>query len=490
MSVISWLFGGGRKAGPADRNPASEIWWQDLKSVGRSTAGPFVSADTAMRLAAVHACVRVLADSLATLPLKIMRKMPGGDVMPAEAHPLNVVFGRRPNQWQNAYQFKQMMMGHLALRGNAYARILQGPLGPVSELVPLHPDRVRAELIENGRVRYVVSLQDGRQETLTQDEVWHLRGLVTADDGVTGLDPISAMREAIGMGLAAQDYGGTFFRNDARPSGILKHPAHFANEEDRKTFKAAWREAQGGDKRFSTAVLEFGMDYQQIGMTNEQAQFLETRKLTDVDIARGFRIQPHKIGILDRASFSNIEMQALEFVTDTLMPWLVNWEAAINSDLIMVPDRFVAKFTVNGLLRGAIKDRFAAYAVGRQWGWLSVNDVRRLEDMNSIGPEGDMYLVPMNMTPADQLENEDDDEESDDGAMPGDTGDDLDERRDDAPGNGEDRRGGASQIAGRLAFAGRRHRPAGDVVQDANGADADPPGDWTGVERFLGRRDD
>ena len=295
--------------------------------------------------------------------------------------------------------------GRLALRGNAYARIVPADGNPVAELVPLHPDRIRVlPQLVGGRLAYEYWPRSGPREVLLQDEVVHLRGLSISEDGLLGLSPIDCMREAIGLALAAEAYGARFYRNDARPGVVLKHPGRLSAEAAAR-LKHAWDQRfEGVHNAHRTAVLEEGMAVETIGMTAEQAQFLETRKFQRIEIAAMFGVPPHKIGDLERATFSNIEHQAIEVVTDTIRPWAVAWEQALTRDLFTQEMRrtHMLAFNLDGLLRGDIESRYRAYATGRQWGWLSANDVREREDMNRID-EGDLYMAPVNMTPADKL---------------------------------------------------------------------------------------
>ena len=232
----------------------------------------------------------------------------------------------------------------------------------------------------------------------------HVRGLSLAEDGVLGLSPIDCMREAVGLALAAEAYGARFYRNDARPGVVLKHPGRLSQEAATR-LKESWNQQFAGvHNSHRTAVLEEGMEVITVGMTAEQAQFLETRKFQRSEIAAIFGVPLHKIGDLERATFSNIEHQAIEVVTDTIRPWAVAWEQALARDLFteeMHRTHMIA-FNLDGLLRGDIESRYRAYATGRQWGWLSANDVREREDMNRID-DGDIYLAPVNMTPAEKL---------------------------------------------------------------------------------------
>lgn len=220
------------------------------------------------------------------------------------------------------------------------------------------------------------------------------------------MSPIDAARHSIGAQIAATEYAARFWANDARPGGIIKHPGHFKDADSKTNFIRAWQRALTGANRHKVNVLEHGMEYQETRLTNEQSQFLETRKYQNEDIARIFRLPPHKVGINEHSTFSNIEHQGLEFVTDTMLPWLKRWEQAIRRDLILEPERPVifAEFNVDGLLRGDIESRYRAYAIGRNWGWLSVNEVRAKENLNGIGEDGDVYLQPLNMQPAGEPE--------------------------------------------------------------------------------------
>lgn len=372
---------------------------------GEAASGIVVTPDTAMRATAVYACVQYLARSIAAMPLILYQRLPDGGKERDYEHPLGRVLHDQPNGWQTAFDFRAMLQAHLSLRGNAYARIVSANGAPVSALIPLHPDRVRPlPRRVNGRLAYEHWPLDGGREILLQEEVLHLRGLSLGPDGVLGLSPIDSLREAVGLALAAETYGARFYRNDARPGIVVKHPGRLSPEGAAR-LKASWNsQFAGAANAHKTAVLEEGMDIVPIGMTAEQAQFLETRKFQRGEIASIFGVPPHKIGDLERATFSNIEHQAIEVVTDTIRPWAVAWEQALTRDLFTGDMRrtHMVAFNLDGLLRGDIESRYRAYATGRQWGWLSANDVREREDMNRIDG-GDIYLAPVNMTPAEKL---------------------------------------------------------------------------------------
>jgi len=374
--------------------PTDDFWYEPLTRT--NAAGARVSAETAMRVSIVFACVKVLAETLASVPLILYRRLPKGGKERADDHPLSAVLRRRPNRWQTSFEFREMMQGHLALRGNAYARIVPGPQGFADQLVPLHPDRVRPRRLPNQRILYEFSPAppDSGLVRLTQDEVLHIRGM--SADGMVGINPIDQAAEVLGITIAADKYAARFYRNNARPMGILKHPGRFKTDEDREDFRRRWREAHAGEMQHNVAVLESGMEWQDIGVTARNAQFLDMRKFQATEVARIYRMPPHKVGILDKATFSNIEQQAIEFVQDTMLPWFVRWEQALTRDLILDPDQFFIEFLIDGLLRGDLKTRFEAYVLAVTNGIMTRNEVRIRENMNPL-PGLDAPLRPLNM---------------------------------------------------------------------------------------------
>lgn len=353
-----------------------------------------------MRVAAVFACVRVIAESMAQLPLILYRQLENGKER-AKDHPLYRVLHTRPNRWQTPYEFKRMLSGHAVLRGTGYAKIVSTNGRAIDELIPVHPDRVRPFWSPNGMPAYEYSPPDnGPAKVILSSEMFVIRGY--SDDGLSGMNPIRLHREAIGLSLATEEHGARLFSNGVRPSGVLKMPSHFKDQSARVNFKKSWKEAYAGSsKTGETIVLEDGLDWTQIGMTSEDAQFLETRKFQRSEIASIFRVPPHMIGDLDRSTNNNIEQQSLEFLTHTLGPWITGFEQAVTRDLIEKArqEELYAEFLVDALLRGDISARYTAYATGRQWGWLSANDIRRKENMNIIDHGGDEYIKPVNMMP-------------------------------------------------------------------------------------------
>ena len=375
-----------------------------------------VSADSAMRLAAVYACVRILSETMASLPLVLYRQRKDGGKDRVTDHWLYQVLAKRPNRYQNPFEWREMLQGHLALRGNAFCQIITDGRGEITQLVPIHPDRVRMELLDSGEYRYRVRNQGGQEMLLPRGQVWHLRGL--SSDGLFGLSPIDLARESLGMALAAQDYGARFFNNDAKPTGgWIEFPGTFKDQEAKRVFRESYQAAQSGANRGKVLVLENGMKFHEVGVTNKDAQFLELRKFQITDIARLFRVPPHMIADLDRATFSNIEQQSLEFVMHTMTPWAERWEAAIEADLMLDGDELEVEFDFANLMRGDAASRSAYYQSGIQNGWLTRNEARVAENLNPI--DGlDQPLRPLNMVQEEDAQEVDGADEAQEGEPP------------------------------------------------------------------------
>jgi HK97 family phage portal protein len=414
--------------------------WDDSWYANRgyqTAAGLRVAPESAMRLAAVFACVRVVSETIGSLPLIIYRRMPDGGKERATDHPLYDLLHNSPNQWQTAMEFTEMMQAHLELRGNAYAQIVSG-LGPngtgsglaVDSLVPIHPDRVVVKRLPNGRLQYQVrDMFGGGIQTYAMEEMLHLRGM--SADGLVGMSTISVAAEVIGNALASQEYSSRFFENDATPPVAFTHQKTLSAEAHTR-LKTSLNEAHGGANHHKPIILEEGMTVTALGVKPDDAQLLDSRQYSRGDIASIFRVPPHKIGDLTKATFSNIEEQNIEFATDCIRPRLVRMEQRINFCLIdplgyraASGDLYFCEFLMEAILRGDQESRYDAYAIGRQWGWLSANDIRTLESMNPIGPEGDVYLSPLNMedvATADPDKSDEGQEEEDDTAEGGGTG--------------------------------------------------------------------
>jgi len=337
---------------------------------------------------------------VAGLPLPIYRRLADGGKERAQDHYLYPLLHDQPNEEMSAYVFRETMMGHLTTWGNAYAEIEIDGAGRVTGLWPLRPDRMTVKR-ENGELVYYYDLGKGQDKRMPAWQVFHIPAL--GFDGLVGYNPIRMQRQAVGLAMSAEEYGGRLFANDATPGAVLEHPGSLTPDAQKNLRESIEARHQGASKSHRLMVLEEGMSWKQMGLPPEDAQFLQTRRFQVVDIARWYRIPPHMLGDLERATFSNIEHQSLEFVVHTIRPWLVRWEQAITSQLLLPRERatYFAEHLVDGLLRGDIQSRYQAYATARQNGWMSANDVRRLENMNPID-DGDMYLMPLNMIPVGQ----------------------------------------------------------------------------------------
>ena len=363
---------------------------------GGTSSGKTVNERTAMQTTAVYSCVRILAETVASLPLHTFKHTESGKEKATE-HSIYHLLADEPNPEMTSFVFRETLMGHLLLWGNAYAQIIRDGRGNIIALYPLMPDRMTVDRADSGEIYYIYN-KEGQQYYLRNYEVLHIPGL--GFDGLIGYSPIAMAKNAIGMAIATEEYGASFFANGANPGGVLEHPGVV---KDPARVRESWNSVYQGTKNaHRVAVLEEGMKFQSIGIPPEQAQFLQTRKFQLNEIARIFRIPPHMIGDLDKSSFSNIEQQSLEFVMYTLDPWVVRLEQAIKRALFSESEKkeYFVKFNVDGLLRGDYQSRMNGYAVGRQNGWLSANDIRELENLNRIPDDlgGDLYLVNGNMT--------------------------------------------------------------------------------------------
>lgn len=403
VGVLARWFETRSPENPRTNLAQAAFWLLDALGGTPSAAGTRVNPRTALSAPAIQAAVRVIAETVGTLPLLVYERLERGKRRAIE-HPLYPILREQPNPEMTACVWLETQMAHLLLWGNAYSEIQRNGRGEVVALWPLLPDRTRLVRRGDGEGFYETSVPDGTTVRLRREDVLHVPGLTF--DGRTGLAAILLARESVGLTLAAEEYGARFFSNAAQPSGVLEHPGQLSEEAVRR-LREAWQATYGGlTNAHRVAILEEGMKWQQIGADNRNAQFVDTRKFQATESARLFRVPPHLIGDLERATFSNIEHQQIEFVVYTLRPYLVRWEQAINTRLFSqaARGRFFAEFLIEGLLRGDTQSRYAAYAVGRQWGWLSADDVRELENMNPLPDEqGGIYLVPANMLSAGAL---------------------------------------------------------------------------------------
>ncbi len=403
MSIFSGLFRSRDK--PENRTAGSSYTF----FMGNSIAGKSVTERSAMQMTAVYSCVRILAEAVAGLPLHLYRYKDGGGKEKATDHPLYLLLHDEPNPEMSSFVFRETLMTHLLLWGNAYAQIIRNGKGEVIALYPLMPNKMTVDRDEHGQLYYTYTRSAEEAKTaetgrvmLRPKDVLHIPGL--GFDGLVGYSPIAMAKNAIGLAIATEEYGAKFFANGAAPSGVLEHPGTI---KDPSRVREAWQSQFGGSANSGKiAVLEDGMKYTPISITPEQAQFLETRKFQINEIARIFRVPPHMVGDLEKSSFSNIEQQSLEFVKYTLDPWVVRWEQSIARALLSEDEKrtYFVKFNLEGLLRGDYASRMNGYATARQNGWMSANDIRELENLDRIPAEegGDLYLINGNMLPLKQ----------------------------------------------------------------------------------------
>ena len=372
---------------------------------GPTTSGKTVNEFTAMQTTAVYSCVRILAEAVASLPLHVYRYKENGKERVYNHH-LYHILHNEPNTEMSSFVFRETLMSHLLIWGNAYAQIIRDGAGRVVALYPLLPNKMTVSRDKNGEIYYIYTttsdenpnFKDYGSVVLRKQDVLHIPGL--GFDGLVGYSSIAMAKNAVGMTIATEEYGASFFANGANPGGVLEHPGVL---KDPKKVRDSWNEVyRGTANAHKIAVLEEGMKYQQIGIPPEEAQFLETRKFQINEIARLYRIPPHMVGDLEKSSFSNIEQQSLEFVKYTLDPWVIRWEQAMQRSLLLPKEKqeFFIRLNVDGLLRGDYQSRMNGYSVARQNGWLSANDIREMEDMNPIPDKegGNLYLINGNMT--------------------------------------------------------------------------------------------
>ena len=400
MGIFSGLFKSRDK--PQNRTAGSNYAF----FLGGTTSGKTVTERSAMQMTAVYSCVRILSEAVAGLPLHLYKYTDSGGKAMALDHSLYHLLHDEPNPEMSSFVFRETLMTHLLLWGNAYAQIIRNGKNEIVALYPLMPNKMSVDRDESGRLYY--TYYRGQDEairdkefavTLQPSDVLHIPGL--GFDGLVGYSPIAMAKNAIGMAIACEEYGAKFFANGAAPSGVLEHPGTIKNPQ---RVRESWQSTFGGSGNANKiAVLEEGMKYTPIGISPEQAQFLETRKFQINEIARIFRVPPHMVGDLEKSSFSNIEQQSLEFVKYTLDPWVIRWEQSIMRSLFSEDEKkkYFVKFNLEGLLRGDYQSRMNGYAIGRQNGWMSANDIRELENLDRIPAEdgGDLYLINGNMLP-------------------------------------------------------------------------------------------
>lgn len=400
MGLFSKIFASNNASTSA---ATPDNWLVKLLGGGPTNTGVHVTPNTALRIMAVYACVRILSESIGSLPLHLYMK-DGKRKEKATDHPLYHLLHDAPNENNTSSEFREMIQAHLGLRGNGFSTIERNGRGVITSLTPYHSDLVTTrKSLKTGGLYYDIQ---GVDTGIPARRMLHIRGFSL--DGVLGLNPIEIARETIGLAVAAENHGAYQLKNGAAPAGLLTYPQKLEKDQ-RDEVRESWKESQGGVNQGDIAIVSGGVEFKPIGINNSDLQFLETRKFQVTEIARLFRVPPHMIADLDKATFSNIEQQSLDFVIHSLRPWLVRWEQRLNFDLLTKEERkkYFFEFNVDGLLRGDIASRYKSYATGRQWGWLSVNDILQKENSNPI-ENGDTYLEPLNMTDAaKEKDNED-----------------------------------------------------------------------------------
>ncbi len=363
---------------------------------GSSASGKSVTPRSAMQMSAVYACVRVIAETVASLPLHVYHYTSSSKEKSLD-HPLYSILHDEPNSEMTSFVWRETTLAHLLLWGNAYNQIIRSGRGKIIGLYPLLPDKMQVDRDAGGMLIYEYTTRDNKLVRLRPEDILHIPGL--GFDGVMGYSPIALEKNAIGLGIAAEEYGSKFFAHGATPSGVLTHPNTVKNPS---ALRESWNAAYGGSSNTGkVAILEENMKFERISMPNNEAQFLESRKFQVNEICRIYRVPPHMIGDLEHATFSNIEHQSISFAMHTIRPWLVRMEQSLNRALFSDKEKgvYYVRFNIDGLMRGSYKERMEGYAIGRQNGWLSANDIRELENMNPIEKAngGDDYLVNGNM---------------------------------------------------------------------------------------------
>lgn len=377
-----------------ERRQTISTWSWDGWGGPVTPAGVVVTPEAALRQAVVFRCVRLLAETIATLPLHVYRRTGEDSWEIARGYRLYELLHNQPNQLMTATTMIEMMMSSCLLRGEAFAHVVRNDWdGSVMEIIPIHPDRVLKQVQPGGReIAYLI---DGGKYVLRAGEVWHVMAFTL--DGINALTPIALNRNTIGLALAAEEHGAQVFSQAARPSGVLVHPGKL-KDEARKRLAEHWQSQFSGRGVGRVAVLEEGMQWQPLTMTAEDAQYIQTREFQAREIAMMFGVPPHKVGDLGRATWANIEHQNMEWVQDTLRAWARKFEQSARRDLLLPSERdeFKIEFSLEGLLRGDTKTRYESYSIAIQTGIMSPNEARRLENLPPY-PGGDEFIRPLNM---------------------------------------------------------------------------------------------
>ena len=397
-SLLSSLFMTPVKAASNDA-PVNADVIRAMLADNQAASGVHVTPESAMRSSAVFACVRVLAETVASLPLITYRRQTRGKDRAHDFY-LYPILHDTPNPEMTSFTFRETLTAHVALWGNGYAEMQLDGAGRVTALWPLLPNRTMPERLGNGTLIYKTFVPGTGYRGLSADRVLHVRGL--GMNGVLGLSPIAQARNAVGLSLATEEFGGRVFGNGSMPGVVLKYPGNLTDEQY-DAAQASWQAAHGGlSNAHRVAILEGGIEAERLGIPNDDAQFLETRKFQVEEIARVFRVSQHLIGYLERSTNNNIEQQSLEFVIYTMLPWFSRWEQEISRSILLERERreYYAEFLIDSLLRGDTATRYEAYGKAIASGWMNRNEARERENMNPGDPALDKFLEPLNMAEA------------------------------------------------------------------------------------------
>jgi HK97 family phage portal protein len=396
--TLAWV---GRKIFAATQKDKTGFFVEWVQGGRATTSEERVNNDKAFQLGTYFACIRNISEDIAKVPLKVYKQLKPRGKDARSDHRLYSLLHDAPNPEMTALTFRQTLTAHALGWGNGFAEIERDIEGNPLYLWPLRPDRVRVFRLDDNRIWYEIRTDDDKTAWLRDDFVFHVPGL--GFDGLVGYNVARYARECLGAALAAQKFSSSFFGNGIQSAGILTHPGQLSPEAQ-ANLRKSFEQYQGAENANKVLIIEEGLDYKKTTIPPEEAQFLESRQFSVAEICRWFRMPPHKVADLSRATFSNIEHQALEYVGDTLLPWFTRWEQEIYRKLLTRKEQrkgYFAKHVVQGLLRGDIEARNKAYQTGRNWGYLSADDIRELEDMNPLpDKKGETYLHPLNMEEA------------------------------------------------------------------------------------------
>jgi HK97 family phage portal protein len=402
QSFTGWLA---EATGAAERisDPMDPRLWG--AALQRTIAGVTVTPEGGDQLGVVQSVKERLGGTVSSLPLMVFERQASGARRPAPEHPVYKLLHSRPNAFQTAQEFRDEMTRHLCWWREALSIIRPDANGfPIGSLDQVHPSRlVDVRRAGDRRIYWIRDLPPSNEVRAYSDqEVWHIRKAPLRPDGLRSIPVWESARETIGKAIGVDQFGARFFANSSHAGGVIEHPGKFKDKEEQSNFLDTWRAGGSGANQHRDRLLLNGAKYVAPQLTNEASQFLETKKESKYELASLWNMPGHMVGLMDRATFSNIEQQSIEYVVHTLGPWIAAIEQSAGRDLLIGEDqdRYFVEFNVAGLLRGDLKTRWAAYAVGRQWGWLCVNDILRMENMQTIGPAGDEYINPLNMVPA------------------------------------------------------------------------------------------